>query len=192
MALYTVTNLTNGTVIPPPPFGRTLGPHQAVSLSARVVDAENDAVQTAITKGLISVSSQNDPAFQDDIEGGVAGTGGIGPGGIGTTELADDAVTNAKMDDDAVDTAELADGAVEAAKAAVFVSTEQTATGSAQNIAHGLGVAPAIVFVSLTNGHDGAGSPGIQVPDIAEGAHDTTNVVLTVTAGATFKVMAWA
>jgi len=172
MALYTVTNLTNGTVIPPPPFGRTLGPHQRVQLSAKVADAENDAVQAAINKGLISVTSANDPNFSDAIEGGATGAAGLSPGDVGTSALAN--------------------GAVLAAKAAVFVSTEQAATGAPQNVAHGLGAVPSLVLVVPTDGHDGAGSPGTQMPDIAEGAHDATNVVVTVTAGASFKVLAWA
>lgn len=71
------------------------------------------------------------------------------------------------------------------------VSAETAATGSAQNVAHRLGAIPSLVLVVITEGHDGAGSAGIQVPDIAEGTHTTTNVVLTVTAGAKFKVAAW-
>lgn len=67
----------------------------------------------------------------------------------------------------------------------LFMSTEQTGTGSPQNVAHGLGAAPSVVFVSFTefNGDDGA-------HDIAEGTHTATNIVLTVTSGAKFKVLA--
>jgi hypothetical protein len=68
----------------------------------------------------------------------------------------------------------------------LFCSTEQTGTGSAQNIAHGLGKTPAKVFVSCT---DNSGSSGTFT--VAEGSHTATNVVVTVTAGAKYKVLAW-
>jgi hypothetical protein len=78
--------------------------------------------------------------------------------------------------------------AITAASLAIFVSAETTGTGSAQNVAHGLGVVPSKVLVAptelaadLTAGYD-----------VAEGTHTTTNVVLTVTSGAKFKVLAFA
>lgn len=77
------------------------------------------------------------------------------------------------------------------AKADVFISTEQTATGSSQNIAHGLTGTPAKVLLVPTAGDDGAGAAGDKMPTLLEGAHDGTNVVATVTAGAKFKVLAW-
>ncbi|CAB4127208.1 hypothetical protein UFOVP75_84 [uncultured Caudovirales phage] len=91
-----------------------------------------------------------------------------------------------------VSTAELADKAVTKAKAAVFFSTLVTATGSSQNVAHGLGVIPAAVLVVPEVGCDGAGATGTQMPAIAEGSHDATNVKVTVTAGAKVKILAWA
>ena len=73
------------------------------------------------------------------------------------------------------------------AKAKVFVSTEQTADGSAQSIAHGLAATPAFVLVTVTN------NAGIDTQwDVAEGSHTSTNVVVTVTTGVTYKVLAWA
>ena len=86
-------------------------------------------------------------------------------------------------------TADLAAGAVTKAKAAAFVSTEQTATGSSQNVAHGLGAVPAAVLVVPT---EHPGTPDTGAFDIAEGSHDATNVVVTVTANVKFKVFAWA
>jgi hypothetical protein len=86
----------------------------------------------------------------------------LAAGSVGTTQLAASAVTKAKMQ--------------------LFISTVQTGTGSAQNIAHGLGVVPTNVFVSFT------GSTSSQA--VTEGTHTTTNVVVTVTSGATFKVFA--
>lgn len=68
-----------------------------------------------------------------------------------------------------------------------FVSAETTSSGAAQNVAHGLGYVPRNVIVcatelpaDLTGGFD-----------VAEGSHDATNVVLTVTASCKFKVRAW-
>ena len=75
-------------------------------------------------------------------------------------------------------------------KEQVFVSAEQTADGTAQSIAHGLGYTPSRVLVVVTGGHDGAGGAGTQFPTITEGTHDATNVVVTVTAGAKYKVLA--
>jgi len=72
------------------------------------------------------------------------------------------------------------------AAAGRFISTEQTGTGSAQNVAHGLGVTPTVVLVSFTE-LPAALAAGA---DIAEGTHTSTNVVLTVTSGLKFKVLA--
>ncbi len=65
----------------------------------------------------------------------------------------------------------------------VFVSTEQTGTGSAQNIAHGLGRAPSIVLFGFTG--------GTVVTSVVEGTHDATNIIVTVTSGAKFKILGW-
>lgn len=69
----------------------------------------------------------------------------------------------------------------------VFVSGEVTSTGSAQNVAHTLGVTPSHVVISAT-----------ELPadltggfDVAEGTHTSSNVVVTVTASCKFKVTAY-
>lgn len=80
------------------------------------------------------------------------------------------------------------DDTVTAAKAKVFQSTEQTGTGAAQNIAHGLGAIPSIVLIIPT---DTAPATVGQYTAV-EGAHDVTNVVVTVTTGKKYKVFAWA
>lgn len=112
--------------------------------------------------------------------------------GVCYGQLGTSSVTSAKILDGTIATGDLAALAVTKAKALVFVSTEQTATGSSQNVAHGLAATPALVLIVPTAGHDGAGGAGTQMPTIAEGAHDGTNVVVTVTAGAKFKALAWA
>jgi hypothetical protein len=48
------------------------------------------------------------------------------------------------------------------------------------------------VLVAPQTGHDGAGGQGTQAPTITEGAHDSTNVVVTVSNGAKYKLIAWA
>lgn len=81
-------------------------------------------------------------------------------------------------------TAGLQAASVTAAKLAYFQSTEQTGTGSAQNIAHGLGVVPALVIVYPTDT-----SPAtVGVYTMAQGTHTTTNVVVTVTTGKKYQV----
>lgn len=85
-------------------------------------------------------------------------------------------------------TADIAAGAVTFAKAAAFVSTEQTGNGSAQNVAHGLGATPSGVLIVPT---DTAPSTTGDYTAV-EGAHDSTNVVVTVTTGKKYKVFAWA
>jgi hypothetical protein len=69
----------------------------------------------------------------------------------------------------------------------IFTSTEQTGTGGVQNIAHGLGCPPTAVLVSPTDT-----SPAtVGVFTVTEGAHDFTNVVVTVTNLKKYKVLAW-
>lgn len=87
-----------------------------------------------------------------------------------------------------ITTAELADGSVTLAKTAQFVSAEQTGTGAPQNIPHGLGAVPAAVFISPTD----LAPAVIGDYTVVEGAHDATNVILTVTTSKKFKVIAWA
>ena len=69
------------------------------------------------------------------------------------------------------------------ATAAMFLSTEQTGTGSAQNVAHGMGVTPTTV-VAIPSNLTG----GVYV--VTYGTHTSTNCVLTVTSGEKFVVMA--
>jgi hypothetical protein len=70
----------------------------------------------------------------------------------------------------------------------IFVSAELTGTGGAQNVAHGLGVVPGLVFVAPTD----TAPATIGVYTVTEGAHDATNVIVTVTSGKKFKVLAYA
>ncbi len=66
-----------------------------------------------------------------------------------------------------------------------FVSAEQTGTGSAQNVAHGLGVIPTAVLIcptDLTPATTGAFT-------VTEGTHTSTNIVVTVTTSKKFKAV---
>jgi predicted RecA/RadA family phage recombinase len=72
--------------------------------------------------------------------------------------------------------------------AGIFISAEQTGTGSAQNVAHGLGVVPSRVFVAPTD----LTPATVGSYSVVEGSHTTTNVVVTVTTSKKFKVLALA
>ena len=74
---------------------------------------------------------------------------------------------------------------------AFFMSTETTATGSAQAIAHGLDFTPNRVVVWPSAGADGMGASGTQCPTITLGAISASTVTVTVTAGAKFYLLAW-
>jgi len=65
-------------------------------------------------------------------------------------------------------------------KGKVFIANQQTGTGASQNIAHGLGAAPAAVLAIPTDGGT-----------VVYGTHTSTNAVVTVTAGKKFDVVAW-
>lgn len=93
---------------------------------------------------------------------------------------------NPVMTDSAVD-ALIAAHAAAANPHGSFVSAEQTGTGAEQSIAHGLGVVPSKVLIGLTEFTVGGDGGSV---DVAEGTHTTTNILVTVTTGAKFKVMA--
>lgn len=71
-------------------------------------------------------------------------------------------------------------------QSSLFLSTEQTGTGSSQNVAHGLGAVPtsSVAILSELPADLAAGA------DIAYGTHTSTNVVVTVTSGIKFYVLA--
>lgn len=82
-----------------------------------------------------------------------------------------------------IENADLANSTLQAGKISYFKSTEQTGNGSEQDVAHGLGRTPSLVLVipsEATGGTD----------DYAEGTHDGTNVKVTATSGAKYKVLA--
>lgn len=85
------------------------------------------------------------------------------------------------MDADGVVTIE--DAAVTAAKLAFFKSTEQTGNGDSQNIAHGLVTTPGLVIIQVTDALAAEST-------FVEGVHDATNVKVTATTGAKYKVIA--
>jgi hypothetical protein len=67
------------------------------------------------------------------------------------------------------------------------MSAEQTGTGASQSIAHGLGATPTKVVAIPTDT-----SPAVVgVYTATEGVHTATNVLITVTSGKKFKVIAW-
>lgn len=66
--------------------------------------------------------------------------------------------------------------------AGAFVSATQTGTGANQNVAHDLGVIPGVVLIAM----DSTDSKTYVL-----GTHTAQNVVVNVTSGATFKVIAF-
>jgi|GEM_PF-5660900 len=113
----------------------------------------------------------------DDVESGV-----VAEGSIDTPELADGAVETDKVADAAIENGKLGAAAVDSSKMDYFLSDEQTGDGTAQNIAHGLEVEPALVLIipSLV-GTDGA------TITFTKGS---TNVIVTATTGAKYRVFA--
>lgn len=67
-----------------------------------------------------------------------------------------------------------------------FLSSEQTGTGSAQNVAHGLGVTPKRVWITYTDLSPATAG----TVNVTYGTHTSTNVVVTVTSGKKFLVNA--
>lgn len=68
-----------------------------------------------------------------------------------------------------------------------FASSVLTGTGASQSVAHGLGVTPTAVLISIYN------TNGVALPHaISEGVHTSTNVVFTATANVQVKVLAFA
>lgn len=136
-----------------------------------------------LTKATGQVWAEGDVIYWDDSAKEASNVGGdqrigaasasaLGPAATGAVRL--DGVAGAAIGQD------------------IFVSAQQTGTGAAQNVAHGLGVVPSAVSVQLESGHNGAGAVGDLTPLVdSDGAHDATNAVVTVTSGAKFKVTAY-
>ena len=88
------------------------------------------------------------------------------------------------LKDSTVTSADIANATIVSADIKIFVSTEQTGNGSAQNVAHGLGATPTKTIVAVT---EFGGSTAV---DVAEGTHTSTNCVVTVSTGVKYKVWA--
>lgn len=181
--------------------GTVLGVGRAAAVSGETIDCSNlgffvgadDGGTTPERFAPFFVIAFNDPSIA---------TAEIADLGVTTAKLAADAVTGAKLADDAVDSEHIADGAIDpahlatsavetakiaaaavtAAKIPFFKSTEQTGTGSSQDIAHGLVTTPGLAWFTFSElaADLAAGA------DIAEGAHDGTNLKVTVTSGIKF------
>lgn len=174
----------------------------------------NMLIGTAVNGGALSAAvlgevrlngiGRHDGITDFELQDNAVDTAAIQNLAVTTAKLAADAVDGTKIADDSVDsehvaagaldtehyaalsvdTAALAATAVTAAKVAFFKSTEQTGTGAEQDIAHGLGGAPGLVWWSLSEFAD------TLAVDVAEGAHDATNVKVTVSSGAKYFVFA--
>jgi len=111
-------------------------------------------------------------------------TGKLAVDAVDGTKLADNAVDSEHIAAGAIDPEHFAAGSVSAVAVDFFKSAEATGTGSPQNIAHGLSSTPGLVWWSLSEFAD------TLAVDFAEGAHDGTNLVVTVTSGAKFFIYA--
>lgn len=91
-----------------------------------------------------------------------------------------------------VDGCLIKDGAAAKLATAAFYQSASavTATGSSQAVAHGLAATPRKYWVEILSGHNGSGAAGTQVPTVAWGTVNDTNLTVTVSAGATFKLHA--
>lgn len=65
-----------------------------------------------------------------------------------------------------------------------FQSAVRVATGSQETIAHGLGVVPKVVLIAVQD------NTGVATVVCVEGTHTSTNLLVTVTSGAKYKVIA--
>lgn len=112
----------------------------------------------------------------------------VADGAVTNSKLADSSVTTGKLANESVTTGKLANESVTVSKMKVFKSSELTGTGVAQNTAHGLGSVPALVIVYPTD--TSAATEGVYVS--SEGTHTSTEVVVTVTNGKKYRVVAFA
>ena len=202
MALVTVTNLTTGPLStdvgllnPGQVKTMQMGPDQAYRAS--------EWFKTLVDAGRITCTILEETGKLDALEPASVGTASVADlavtaaklGALAVTTAKIDnlavtagkigalAVTTAKIDDLGVTVGKIAAATITAAKLNKFMSTEQTGTGAAQNIAHGLTGTPSVVMWSLTDAPAGAFV-------LTEGVHDGTNVKMTVTTGLKFKVLA--
>ena len=173
--------------------GTTAAEANVYGLATRTPEATGLGI-TVIRKGVVdgfdlSALDYGAALYLSDTDGAIADTPGTVPVKIGYVSSAFAAGVGNSADKVLVIDVQNLAAELTYAGLAAFVSAETTATGSAQNVAHGLGVAPSKVLVSFTElpADLAAGA------DIAEGTHTTTNVVLTVApSGAKFKVLAFA
>lgn len=155
-----------------------------------IIDAVN-ALGTAVTSATITATtavvtntiSERTAASGVTIDGTLVKDGGVSTADAGsiTTNTIAEKTANSGV---TIDGCLVKDGrAANLATAAVFQSTEQTGNGAEQDIAHGFGSVPTLAFAYFTE-LDG------NAADIAYGAHDGTNVKVTVTTGQKYHVFA--
>ncbi len=87
--------------------------------------------------------------------------------------------------DGSVDNVHIADTTIQGGKLDVFQSAEVDGTGSNVDTAHGLGHTPTVVIVTLTQ------KDTTTAVQITESAHDATNVKVTCTSTAKYKIVAF-
>jgi len=171
------------TVLLTAPYTRTSG--QAAQVGKYFGVACDDVVSGATgqfkTEGVFSLTkntgfafAQGDPVFWDNTNKYLTN--------VANSNAEVGKCLVAAASGDTVATVELSEGNL----VAKFVSSEQTGTGSAQNVAHGLGVVPIRVFITYTD----LTPATVGSVNVTYGSHTSTNVVVTVTTGKKFLVFA--
>tara|TARA_R110001583_G_scaffold44829_17_gene141890 strand:- start:3050 stop:3703 length:654 start_codon:yes stop_codon:yes gene_type:complete len=141
------------------------GEYTPVALPWRLLTGVNTAAAAAA----------GDPVYLSDTAGGWSLTAGTVGLKIGTV-LVDAVLTGVVL---------LAPQAMATTGGGVFVSAEVTSSAGAQNTAHGLGYVPRRVLVTITDSNNDADHV------ITEGAHTSTNCVVTVApASQKYKILA--
>lgn len=155
--------------------------HTASATSATITRAQESTAAHAHSAGVKWELVATVLDFEDDLVDGTtlevaSGVHRIKAGGVGTSQIADSAVTSAKIADGGIATVDLADHAVTAAKLATqFVpyaqfSATTDSTGHA-TIVHGAGFNPTSVFVQARTA-----SGGFFIGQIDVLSHDGTNI----------------
>jgi hypothetical protein len=163
-----------------------MGPNEAYK-AAQGLKSLKDA-------GKVLVVVQEEVILLDDLEPAAIATASVADGAVTSVKLATGAVIAGKVADGGISSsAQLAAGVVDsvalgsasvlASKMAFFKSSEQTGTGASQDIAHGLATTPGLVMIQVT-------AVASATDTFVEGVHDATNVKVTASVGAKFKVVA--
>lgn len=185
-----------------PPYWKEGGIKDSTILSADIKDLEivnADLSATAaiafsklaaLDDGKILIGNASNVAVKNAITGDItlsnAGVVAIATGVIVDADVnASAAIAYSKLAlTTSIVNGDLVNSTIQSGKISYFKSTEQTGSGSEQDVAHGLGRTPALVLVIPTSSSEATAYA------FAEGTHDGTNAKVTATNGAKYIVLA--